>query len=87
MTLPLGPRQFVHLGCHGVLLYAETAEPVPRAAVAVEAGMTAVDQHESAAEPRIVDAGAEIRGGQRIKLLARHVAAPRVPEPGEVHQV
>src|SRR5262245_57506783 len=87
MTPAFCLRQFVDLRRHDVTIYAEAFQPVPRGPVAVEAGVTAVDQHERAAKSRVADAGAEIRGGQRVELFARLVAAPRVPEPGQVHQV
>src|SRR6187402_3435503 len=87
MTLPFGLRQFVHLRRHDVSYYAVAVQPVPRAAIAVEAGMAAVDQHEHAAKSRIVETRAEIVGGQRVEFLARLLAAARVAEAGQVHQV
>src|SRR6185436_2861215 len=87
MTPPLRLRQFVHLRRHDVSYYAMRVEPVPRAVVAVEARVTAVDQHEHAAKSRVVDAGAKIAGRQRVEFLARLVAAARVAEAGQVHQV
>ena len=49
--------------------------------------MPAVDEDEHAAKSRIVDARAEIPGGERVELFARCVAAARVAEAGQVHQV
>ncbi|HJQ39505.1 MAG TPA: ribosome biogenesis GTP-binding protein YihA/YsxC, partial [Thermoanaerobaculia bacterium] len=46
------------LDSHDVTYYAVAVEPVPRGAIAVEAGMPAVDEHEHAAKDRIVDARA-----------------------------
>ena len=71
MTLPLGARQFVHLRRHRVSFHAEAPEPVPYGAVAVEAGMPAVDEDERAAKNRMADSRAEIAGRERIKLLRR----------------
>src|ERR671912_2750827 len=86
MTLPLGLRQFIHLRRHDMSCYAVAVQPVPGAAIAVEAGMPAVDEHEHAAKTRIIEPRAKIRGGQRVKLFARLVATARIAKPGEVHQ-
>src|SRR5690349_15206990 len=101
MTPAFGLRQFVHLRRHRVSLHAEAFQPTPRRAIAVEAGMPAVDQDEHAAEPRIVDPRAEVCGRQRVELFARltppgfGAARPApslsrgagVPEAGEIDQV
>ncbi len=89
MTLALRPRQFVDLRGQHAVFGVLTFQPLPGAAVAVEAGMPAVDEQERPPHrgETVSTFTMEIRADQRVELGRRLVAAPGVSVPGQIDEV
>src|SRR5687767_6977873 len=87
MTPAFGLRQFVHLGGHDMAIDAKPLQPVPCAAIDLQAGMPAVDEHEYAATARVRRSRAEVRCRERIKLVARRVATAGISVARQVDEV